>query len=143
MDDGTEFKVSALADLDRLVAFVERACERAGVDADSRFALRLAVEESFINIMQHGYGAGGGPVAVHLQCEGDRITLVMRDQGPPFDPTTVPVPDLDADWQQRAVGGLGVHLMQKMMDEVRYKRIAEGENILTLVKAFRGTATRS
>jgi serine/threonine-protein kinase RsbW len=143
MGDATEFKVSALADLDRLVAFVARACERAGVDADSRFALRLAVEESFINIMQHGYGAGGGPMRVDLQREGNRITIVMRDQGRPFDPTTVPAPDLDADWQQRTVGGLGVHLMQKMMDEVRYERNAGRENVLTLVKEFRGEATRS
>lgn len=143
MGDATELKASSLADLDRLVAFVERACERAGADVDSRFALRLAVEESFINIMQHGYGAGGGPVTVDLQREDNRITIVMRDQGPPFDPTTVPAPDLGADWQQRAVGGLGVHLMQKMMDRVRYERNAGRENVLTLVKEFRDEATRA
>ena len=142
MGDAGEFRASSLADLERLVAFVERHCELAGADADSRFALRLAVEEAFINIMQHGYGAGGGPVTVSLRADGQRITLTLRDQARPFDPTSVPAPDLGADWQQRAVGGLGLHLVQSMMNEVRYESDAGRENVLTLVKDFSGAATR-
>jgi anti-sigma regulatory factor (Ser/Thr protein kinase) len=137
-----EFKASSLADLERLVAFVERHCELADADADSRFALHLAAEEAFINVMQHGYGPGGGPVTVTLQVQDRRITLTLRDQARPFDPTSVPAPDLAAGWQQRAVGGLGLHLVQSLMNEVRYESDAGRENVLTLVKDFSGAATR-
>lgn len=134
MDEASEFKASSRHDLDRLQAFVESACERAGADAASYFALRLAVEESFINIMRYAYGPDGGPVTVNVRNDGRRITIVMRDEGPPFDPTRVPAPDLSADWQHREAGGLGVHLLMNMMDDVAYARDADGGNVLTMAK---------
>lgn len=143
MTDAATFKASSMADLDRLVAFVARAGERAGADADCLFALHLAVEESFTNIMQYGYGSGGGPVTVNIRFDDNRISIAMRDRGPPFDPTRAPAPDLAADWQHREAGGLGVHLLMNMMDGVAYERDAEGENVLTMVKDLSGAATGS
>ena len=142
MRDADEFKASSLADLDRLLAFVDAACARAGADEDSRFALHLATEETFINLMQYGYGPGGGPVTVKLQARDRDLILTLRDRAPPFDPRTAPAPDLTADWQQRAVGGLGLHLVQNLMNEVRYRSDAGRENVLTLVRHISGAATR-
>lgn len=140
MGDASAFTASFPSDLDRLQAFIARACDRAGVDvdADARFAVRLAVEESFTNIMRYGYGPGGGPVTVAVRNDDRRITIVMRDCGPPFDPTGVPAPVLDTDWQHREAGGLGVHLVRHMMDDVAYVRDVTGENVLTLVKNLSG-----
>lgn len=136
MDDASEFKASSPRDLARLQAFVDEACERAGADPDSRFALRLAVEEVFTNIQKHGYGPGGGPVTVELRCEAGRIFLTLRDRAPAFDPTSVPAPEPAPDWRHRKVGGFGLHLVKSMMDEVRYQRSTNGENDLTLVRNF-------
>lgn len=134
MGDASVFTASSPSDLDCLQAFVTRACDHAGADDDTRFALRLAVEESFTNIMQYGYGPGGGPVTVAVQFDERRIVIVIRDHGPPFDPTGVPAPVLDTDWQHREAGGLGVHLVRHMMDDVAYVRDVAGENVLTLIK---------
>ncbi|MEO7071914.1 MAG: ATP-binding protein [Rhodanobacter sp.] len=143
MTGSAELQVLALSDLDTVARFVDFSCERAGADADSRFALRLAVEESFSNIMQHGYGADGGPVTVQLHAQHDRISVTLRDRAPAFVPEQVPAPDLAASWQQRKVGGLGWHLVRQVMDEVSYERDAEGENVLTLVKYLSGGTIRS
>lgn len=138
MGAASAFTASSPSDLDRLRAFVVRACDRAGADADTRFAVRLAVEESFTNIMQYGYGPVGGPVTVAVRFDDYRITIVIRDRGPPFDPTRVPAPVLDTDWQHRETGGLGVHLVRHMMDDVAYVRDVAGGNVLTLVKNLSG-----
>lgn len=138
MGETSAFTAASPSDLDRLQAFVASACERAGANVDARFAVRLAVEESFTNIMQYGYGPDGGPVTVVVRFDAHRITIVMRDRGPPFDPTRVPEPVLDTDWQHREAGGLGVHLVRHMMDDVAYVRDVAGENVLTLVKNLSG-----
>lgn len=138
VDDANVFTASSASDLDRLQAFIARGCDRVGADADARFAVRLAVEELFTNIMRYVYGPSGGPVTVTLRPGDHRITIEMRDRGPPFDPTRVPAPVLDTDWQHRETGGLGVHLVRHMMDDVAYVRDVEGENVLTLVRNLSG-----
>lgn len=127
-------QLSQLAELERLTAFVEARAHDAGADDDTRFALRLAVEEAFTNIMQHGYGGAGGPVAVSLQASDEDIAVVLRDRAPEFDPGQAPAADLDSPWSERDPGGLGWHLLRQVTDQVTYQRNADGENVLTLVK---------
>ena len=62
------------------------------------------------------------------------LTVIIRDHGKPFDPSTVVTPDLDADIDNRAVGGLGVFLMKQLMDEVHFEPLGEAGNVLTMVK---------
>ncbi len=128
-----ELALVRLADLPRLHAFVEQVCARAGVDEASHFALRLAAEEAFINKLQHGYD-GEGPVRFRAFADGTSLRLEMYDQAPAFDPAHGPVPDIEADWQERDAGGLGLYLLRQMMDEVRYEVGLEDGNRLTLVK---------
>lgn len=132
--DAATLQVSVPTDLPRLTAFVEQACDRVGADADSRFALRLAVEESFTNILQHGYGAAGGAIMVYVQARADRVAVTLRDRAPPFAPHDAPAADISAHCEDREAGGLGWHLVQAVLDEARYERTADDENVLTLVK---------
>lgn len=64
----------------------------------------------------------------------DALTIIMRDTGKYFDPSRVKAPNLKAGLAQREVGGLGLYLMRKLMDEVRYQPGARGGNVLTMVK---------
>lgn len=127
----TEFRARSLRELGGVLAFVDRTC--AGVEADTVFAVRLAVEEAFTNIYEHGYAGGEGPVAVHVAVAPRQIIATLVDQAPAFDPADAPAPDLDSPWDQRRAGGLGCHLLRQMMDEVKYAR-REHDNVLTVVK---------
>jgi anti-sigma regulatory factor (Ser/Thr protein kinase) len=128
----TEFHARSMRELGGVLAFVDETC--AGVDADTVFAIRLAVEEAFTNIYKHGYAGGEGPVAVHVAVAPRQVVATLVDEAPVFDPADAPAPDLDAAWDERRTGGLGCHLLRQMMDEVKYARRSERGNVLTLVK---------
>jgi anti-sigma regulatory factor (Ser/Thr protein kinase) len=66
--------------------------------------------------------------------DGDAIRIVFVDRGDPFDPSDVPPPDLSADLSDRKIGGLGIYLMHKLMDEVHYQSDSGKNNTLTLIK---------
>jgi len=126
---------ATLDHLPALVEFVQEACERTGADASSCFALRLAVEEVCTNLMRHAYrGREAGPIEVGVSGAPGRIVVTVTDFAPPFSPDDAPVPDLDAPWEERRIGGLGWHLVKSVVDEVRYEARANAGNRLTLVK---------
>jgi len=83
----------------------------------------LALEEIFMNVVMHGSPAGHEPrIEVSLEfCDGKMI-LTVEDDGPPFDPLSLPPPDVTASLEERRVGGLGVFLVRQMMDDVSYRR---------------------
>lgn len=118
-----------------LLAFLEHACAAEGVDEETAFALRLAAEEACANVIQHGYASSDpGPIRLALDVTAHSVTLTIEDEAPPFDPADAPAPDLDTDWEERRIGGLGWHLIYQLMDEVRYRVSAPRGNHLTLIK---------
>lgn len=130
-DAGVTFRAARLQDVARLAAFLDAAC--AGVDADAYADLRLAAEEVFVNIVSHGYRTWPGPIEVRVGRTPDRITVVITDQAPRFDPASIAAPDLEADWADRDVGGLGWHLVRRVMDEVGWAPGTECGNAYRLV----------
>jgi anti-sigma regulatory factor (Ser/Thr protein kinase) len=123
-----------LADLAAVRAFVAAAAADAGADAPLRDALVLATDEVCANVLVHAYeGRAAGPLEVTVAGDGGQVRVTIADAGPPFDPGTAQAPDLAAEWQERAVGGLGLHLVRHLVDDVRYERAAAG-NRVTLVK---------
>jgi serine/threonine-protein kinase RsbW len=132
--DGTR---AHLADV---LAFVDHACERAGLDREMAFDLRLATEEVVMNVIVHGYGAGpSGPVTVRFRREPERVLVIVEDLARPFDPALVPRADPTAPLEQRQIGGLGWHLVNQVMDEVRHEPRHPLGNRLTLVKRIHST----
>lgn len=134
------FRATAMADLHTLTAFVDAACAEAGVGEDVAFAVRLAVEEAFTNIMEHGYGGDGGPVAVAIDAGAHGVRVVIRDEAPAFDPLHAPAPDLDAALEEREPGGLGWHLVRQVMDTVEHEPATPRGNVLTLTKRLPAAA---
>lgn len=109
-------------------------CDRAGASPEDRHAVVLAVDEACTNVIEHGYlGIEGGTLRLDVHVSGDEIRVALRDSGRAFDPDDAPSPDLAAGWRERPIGGLGWHLIRGMVDEVRYRSEASG-NQLTLVK---------
>jgi len=115
--------------------YVTRAAEAAGLDARSVEGVELAVDEACSNIIEHAYGGEGrGHIEVTCRIDGDGLTVVLRDYGQPFDPDRVPEPDLQAPLEERDAGGLGLHFMRQLMDQVRFEFTAGAGNVLTMVK---------
>jgi serine/threonine-protein kinase RsbW len=128
--------------LAHFLAFIDGACARFGVDGDTRYALRLAVEEVCINLTAHGYaGLAPGPIAISAQAETDCVTITIRDFARPFDPSSAPPPDLTSAAESRLPGGLGWYLLKQFIDEVHYVANAREGNLLTLVQKTRPRTT--
>jgi anti-sigma regulatory factor (Ser/Thr protein kinase) len=111
---------------------IEEVCQRWGVTDRARFHLQLAVDEAVSNIVRHGYGGGPGPILLRMGRQDHDVWVELRDEGRAFDPTTAPSPP-QHEAAERPIGGLGIHLMRQVMDEVTYRREGK-ENILRLVK---------
>ena len=124
--------------LPALLAFVQAACARAALGPDDAAAVRLAAEEACTNVIAHAYaGAEPGPLTLRFERDARHVVVTVEDQAAPFDPTLVAAPNVDADWAERELGGLGWHLIRQVMDEVRHEHGTAGGNRLTLVKAIR------
>ncbi len=119
--------------LKRLRAFVEAAARRAGFDRRGIYAVALAVDEAATNIIEHGYQSAGGAITCSWELTPRALHITLHDTGRPCDPNTVPRPDLESGLFERQAGGLGVHLMRQMMDEIHYRQTEDG-NYLTLTK---------
>jgi serine/threonine-protein kinase RsbW len=123
------------ARIDRLEGVVEAisACGREyGLPADQVYHLALATEEAFVNICKYSYPESHGEVELMCKPEGDRFVMEIADSGIPFDITALPDPDVTAGISERKIGGLGIFLIKKMTDEVKYHR--EGDkNVLRIV----------
>ncbi len=126
---------ASLANLADVMAFVQRSCAELGVAGPAAFAVRLAVEEMCTNIMSYGYRGGeAGPLVVEMDIEPPGLVIRIGDRGTPFSPDQAPAPDLTSDAEVRRPGGVGIHLVKEMMDEVEYRSDPAGGNVLRLVK---------
>ena len=93
----------------------------AGVDTRAVHHVSLVLEELLTNIFYYG-GASGQPASIALTVEPDRIAGEVGDWGKPFDPRDAPAPDLDAPLENRKIGGLGIHLVQRLTAALDYRR---------------------
>ena len=117
-----------------IAEFAGRAAEAAGMDSQTIYAVQLAVDEACSNIIENAYGEGEvGDITCTSEVGAGGLRLLLHDTGRPFDPTAVPLPDLAPQLEGRQVGGLGLYLIHKIMDEVHFEFDASG-NTLTLVK---------
>lgn len=122
-----------VADLPDVLTFIENVCEEAGVRPELWFDLQLAVEEACANVIEHAYGGQGGDLMITFATRGRDVVLTVWDHGRPFAPEKVAPPDMSLPLTQRGIGGLGMHLMYHLMDEVRFD-FAESGNSLVMVK---------
>ena len=118
----------------QLAEFVEAVCEEKELPLPTVMSLNLALEEAVTNVILYAYPDGtDGLVDIEATVRDDSLEFVISDSGKPFDPTAAPEADVTLGFEEREIGGLGIHLVRQIMDEVIYERV-EDKNVLTLIK---------
>jgi len=131
----TEIFPGVYESLDKIAKYVSQAAHKAGLDPAEVYQVQLAVDEACCNIIDHAYGGEGiGDIQLSLDVSNSNLTIVLKDQGEPFDPSELPPPQLNVPLEKMKVRGVGFYLMHKLMDEVRYEAEPGRGNTLTLVK---------
>jgi len=120
--------------LDDVREHVGSLARAAGFSEKAVYSVQLAADEAASNIIEHAYEGRENQFFL-LRCEysKDRLIMTFLDRGKSFDFSRVETPDITADLSKRKIGGLGVFLMHKLMDEVAY-RVTNSGNYLTLIK---------
>jgi serine/threonine-protein kinase RsbW len=124
---------SDAAQLPVLTRFLNDFWSTAGPPPAELLKFELALEEVFMNVVMHGSPGACTQVEVSVLFSEGRLTLMVENDGPAFDPLRLPAPDVAASLEERKVGGLGVFLVRQMMDDVSYERVA-ARNQLRMTK---------
>ena len=132
-----EIQMSVAADPSGLravsTAFAEFA-EAHSLPADVRRSINISLDELLANALSHGRtGRDPCSVTVEVKLDEERVTVIFTDDGTPFDPFGREAPDTTLPVEMRPIGGLGLHLVGQLMDEVSYQR-RDGHNVVVLVK---------
>lgn len=121
--------------LNDVLAFAEEELEKAECPPKAMMQLTVAIEEVFVNVAHYAYPDEEGQVSfgIAFDSESRRITFRIADKGIAFNPLEKPDPDITLSAEEREIGGLGIFICKKTMDEIGYAR-ENGENILTMTK---------
>ena len=118
--------------------FVVAGAEKSGFGIDELFQIELACDEACTNVIEHAYGGEEkGDIRVTWQFSGGAFTITIVDDGRPFDPDEIPAPKVPADpndLDDLQIGGLGIHFMRKLMDEVQFHMDDRQGNRLIMIK---------
>lgn len=125
---------NSLCELDTLRERLEAFGETNGFSPKSLFETNLVLDELVTNVISYGFPQGGNhSLDVELTLADDLLKVVLSDDGTPFDPRQSPEPDTTAPIEDRPVGGLGIHLVRKLVESMEYER-ADGRNVLRLTR---------
>jgi anti-sigma regulatory factor (Ser/Thr protein kinase) len=123
-----------IGQLSLLNRFLEESMREYGLDSAVFMNLKLAVEETVVNIISYAYpGKKKERITIRLKHDTGRLTVVITDTGIAFDPTNSKKPDISLPLEERPIGGLGTFLVRQMMTDVSYTR-SDNKNILTMIK---------
>ena len=129
---------SSLTELDQLCQNLETFGEQFGLSKKVIFEINLALDELFTNIISYGFKDDKEHVIkVTLTPQDEEICLCIEDDGTPFNPIDFETPDISCSVEECKIGGLGIHIMKKLMDEVCYERCGD-KNVLNLKKKIDG-----
>ena len=124
-----------MSEVSRMRGFFFSVCREHGIDEEAAKSLNLAIEEWVANVINYAYPKGTrGHVELTAEFSDGLLTLVVKDHGIPFDPTQYEEIDVEAELDDRPIGGLGIHLVKTIMDTMAYQRTPDGYNVLTLTK---------
>jgi sigma-B regulation protein RsbU (phosphoserine phosphatase) len=124
-----------LSEVQRLHVALGEFCAREGVPEEALGRMRLAMEEVLVNIMRYAFeDAVARPIRVKVTRHPDRLEALIEDTGHAFNPLAVAAPDLTKPLDRRRIGGLGLHLVRSMVDDVDYCRTKVMNHITLTIK---------
>ncbi len=110
---------------------------RQALDDEDVAGLDVALDELITNAINYGYHDGNAhEILIEVNVEGDRLMIDIRDDGAPFDPLSIPEPDLSVELEERQIGGLGMYFVRSLLDNIEYRR-SNGWNVVSLEKRLR------
>ncbi len=118
-----------------VLGFVDALLEEKNCPPKAQMLIDLSIEELFVNIAHYAYPEGNGWAEIHARVTNGEAVFTLIDGGIPYDPLSKPDPDISLDADERPVGGLGIYLYKKQMDEATYE-YRDGQNRLTVRKTF-------
>ncbi|MDD4771829.1 MAG: ATP-binding protein [Bacteroidales bacterium] len=125
---------NAVDELNRVVVFLEQLEEECQLPAGCMLPINLVLEEALSNVIFYAYEEGSSQeIHINVEYVAPRLVITIKDTGKPFDPTQKEDPNLNLPVEERPIGGLGIFLMRKIMDEISYERLGK-ENILRMTK---------
>ncbi|MDX2512844.1 MAG: ATP-binding protein [Desulfobacterales bacterium] len=123
-----------LIEIERLAGLVRDFGRENRLSEDLVWEIRLVLEEIVTNIISYGYeDRADHAIDVNMVNSEQEITLKVRDDARPFNPLEQPVPDLEIPLEDRGIGGMGIHIVREIMDEIDYKREDNG-NLLVMTR---------
>lgn len=131
-----EIEIKALTEnLQELISFVDGHLEDMGASMKAQMQIDIAVEELFVNIAHYAYApdVGEAVISVAKDKEKNQISITFADSGKPYNPLEKLDPDVTLSAEERSIGGLGIFMVKKSMDDMRYE-YKDGQNILTITK---------
>lgn len=132
----SELNVEAKTEnLDQVLAFVDRHLEEKGCEMKVQMQLDVAVEELFVNIAQYAYHPDIGVATIRVEVQEEPLAVIITfiDNGVPYDPLAKEDPDITLPAEERQIGGLGIYMVKKSMDDISYE-YTNGQNILRIKK---------
>ena len=121
------------AALHEALDLVEQTLTDAGCPMKTVLQITVCVEEMFVNVAHYAYGENEGDVTLAVGVEDGIASITLIDSGIPFDPLQAKEPDITLSAEERSIGGLGIFMVRKSMDEVSYER-RDGQNRFTMKK---------
>ena len=131
-----ELTIDAKIDkLDEVLGFVDGLLEEADCPIKTQMQIDVAVEELFVNIASYAYTPGEGTATIRVEREPGAVQITFIDSGVPYDPLAKADPDVTLSAEERGIGGLGIYMVKKSMDEMAYE-YKDGHNVLTIKKGI-------
>ena len=125
---------SNLSELDILCERIESICQSLNLSQKCKFEINLALDELFTNIISYGFDDNEEHVIeITIELEPDQVILRVEDDGIPFNPVEASAPEAACSVETCKVGGLGIHLIKNLMDEICYRRCGN-RNVLIMKK---------
>jgi serine/threonine-protein kinase RsbW len=120
--------------LETICEFITEEAKAAGLNEDNVYAVQLAVDEACCNIIEHAYsGEDKGEILCECNILVDGLEVTLKDNGKPFDPDSIPEPQISVPLEELEPRGAGLYLIRKLMDEVDYKH-SEGKGTILKMK---------
>ncbi len=128
---------ATIENITQVTAFVDEQLEALGCPLKAQMQIDIAIDELFGNIAHYAYNPEIGPATVRVEVQQDPLAVVVSfiDNGIPYDPLAKEDPDVALSAEDREIGGLGIYMVKKSMDEITYE-YKDGQNILRIKKAI-------
>lgn len=126
---------ATVGNIEKVTAFVDEQLEQIDCPPKAQMQIDIAIDELFGNIAQYAYNPDIGPATVRVEVTQEPISVVITfiDHGVPYDPLKTAEPDITLSAEERTIGGLGIFMVKKTMDEITYE-YKNGQNILRIRK---------